>query len=76
MVAVAQLVELLIVVQEVAGSSPVSHPTWFSLETEADWTAPCIVARGFFGFGQAMMGFEMVAFGVKDGVSPCGGFWL
>ena len=28
MVGVAQLVEHLVVVQDVAGSSPVTHPTW------------------------------------------------
>jgi hypothetical protein len=31
MVAVAQLVEHLVVVQAVAGSSPVSHPIYFEL---------------------------------------------
>ena len=28
MVGIAQLVERLVVVQEVAGSSPVTHPSW------------------------------------------------
>ena len=32
MVAVAQLVELLVVVQAAAGSSPVSHPKWVRCE--------------------------------------------
>ena len=36
MVAVVQLVEHLVVVQDVAGSSPVSHPN-----------APALVRRGF-----------------------------
>ena len=32
MVAVVQLVEHLVVVQDVAGSSPVSHPEWVECE--------------------------------------------
>lgn len=32
MVAIAQSVERLVVVQEVAGSSPVSHPNWVRFE--------------------------------------------
>ena len=41
MVAVVQLVEHLVVVQDVAGSSPVSHPRWVRFELST--TGPPVV---------------------------------
>ena len=40
MVGIAQLVEHLVVVQDVAGSSPVTHPTFVTFETATD-RIPC-----------------------------------
>lgn len=41
MVVVAQLVELLVVVQEVAGSSPVSHPQRLKLDANELQESSC-----------------------------------
>ena len=56
MVAVVQLVEHLVVVQDVAGSSPVSHPI-----------APALTRRGFC-FLSMLVGYRRKR-GALDGVS-------